>query len=95
MRTGEFLCRGLFLQGHRKDCKDDDPAHPGIKVCALDEAGVDTRLTAAGMAAILKLFPSFEQVFRLWPRKDGRYRVTLVPTSIELNSTYSELTAAP
>jgi Sel1 repeat len=94
MQTGDFLCHATFLRGHRKDCGDDDPSHPGIAICTDDDAGVDTKLTEAGAIALLKTYPVFYEVFRIRLLADGRYQITLVPTSIQLSQTYSGTTAA-
>jgi hypothetical protein len=92
MQTGDFLCAGIFLRGHPKSCQVDDPSDEGVKVCADDDAGVDAKLNEATAKALLGKFPWFKEEFRLRPLSDGRYRVTLVPTSIQLSKTYSAVT---
>jgi len=92
LQTGDFLCDGFFLRGHLKECKDDDPHSSGIKVCTEDDAGVDTTLTAATAKILIEQYPWYKEVFRLRPLADGRYSVTLVPTSIQLSKTYAEVT---
>lgn len=96
MQTGDFDCKATFLRGHRKDCRGDDPCHPGrtpgYSVCTEDNAGLDTQLTEAGAVALLNLYPTFYEVFRIRPLEGKRYQVTLVPTSLQLARTYSDTT---
>jgi len=87
---------GTFLRGHRKGCGEDDPCRPGREpghsVCTEDDAGLDTKLTEAGAITRLNRYPTFSEIFRIRPLQAKRYQVTLVPTSLQPASTYSETT---
>ena len=94
MASGDFICQTIFTRGPFKDCDDKDPQRKGMAIC-IQEDGVSKPLTAKQAEAAFAGFPQFREMFRARPLPDGRYQITLVPTSLQLASVYSKTTAGP
>ena len=92
--SGDFICQTIFTRGPFKDCGDNDPNHKGMGIC-IAENGVEQHLNAKEAEAAFAGFPQFREMFRARPLADGRYQITLVPTSLQLASVYSRTTREP
>lgn len=92
--SGDFICQTIFTRGPFKDCGDNDPNHKGMAICIV-ENGVEKHLNAKEAEAAFAGFPQFREMFRARPLADGRYQITLVPTSLQLASVYSRTTREP
>jgi hypothetical protein len=72
---GSFVCRGLFVHGD-------------VKIDTTDNADGASEVTADAMKAIMNTHPTFIEWFKVKPRGDGVYRLTLLPSSIQLSREY-------
>jgi hypothetical protein len=94
MASDDFICQTIFARGPFKDCDDKNPRHEGMAIC-IQEDGESKPLTADQAKAAFDRFPQFREMFRARPLPDGRYQITLVPTSLQLASVYSRTTTDP
>lgn len=92
--TDDLICQAIFSRGPFKDCGDNDPEHKGMAIC-IEQDGVEKHLTQQEAEAAFAGFPEFREMFRAHPLSDRRYRITLVPTSLQLASVYSRTTSKP
>jgi hypothetical protein len=92
--SGDFICQTIFTRGPFKDCGDNDPKHEGMAICIVQN-GAEKPLNAKEAEAAFAGFPQFREMFRARPLADGRYQITLVPTSLQLASVYSRTTREP
>jgi hypothetical protein len=67
---GSFVCRGLFVHGD-------------VKIDTTDNADGASEVTADAMKAITSTHATFIEWFKVKPRGDGAYRLTLLPSSIQ------------
>jgi len=74
---GSFVCRGLFARGD-------------VKISATDDADDTGRLTAKAMEGIMSTHPTFQEWFKVAPVGNGTYRVTLLPSSLQLSQEYAK-----
>jgi hypothetical protein len=72
---GSFVCRGLFVHGD-------------VKIDTTDNADGASEVTADAMKAIMSTHPTFIEWFKVKPRGNGAYRLTLLPSSIQLSREY-------
>lgn len=72
---GSFVCRGLFVRGD-------------VKIDTTDDADGTSEMTAGAMQAIMSTHPTFVEWFEVKPLGNGTYRLTLLPSSIQLSREY-------
>jgi hypothetical protein len=73
---GSFVCRGLFVRGD-------------VKIDTTDDADAGSEITADTMKAIMSTHPTFVEWFKVKPLGNGKYRLTLLPSSIQLSREYA------
>jgi len=74
---GSFACRGLFLRGK-------------VDTSVLDEEDGEAQLTKDALDKLMAKFPHFIEWYKVKPLGDGHYKLTLLPTSVQLSKEYSE-----
>jgi hypothetical protein len=73
---GSFVCRGLFVHGD-------------VKIDTTDDADAASELTADKMNEIMSHHPTFIEWFKVKPLDNAQYRLTLLPSSLQLSREYS------
>ena len=73
---GSFVCRGLFVRGD-------------VKVDTTDNADTSAQITADTVNKIMSQHPSFIEWFKVKPLGSGTYRLSLLPSSLQLSREYS------
>jgi len=74
---GSFVCRGLFLRGK-------------VRIEELPDADAAADIAAKAVDRLTKIYPSFIEWFKVKQLQDGRYILTLLPSSLQLSKEYSE-----
>jgi hypothetical protein len=73
---GSFVCRGLFL-------------HQDLKIDTTDRADPAAQVAAETVQEIMSKYPTFVEWFKVKRMGSGTYRLTLLPSSIELSREYA------
>lgn len=74
---GSYVCMALFLRG-------------SAKIDTAPGADANSRLTADAVRGIVKAYPTYKEWFKVKKIGDKRYRLTLLPSSLQLSKEYSE-----
>ncbi len=70
------VCRGFFV-------------HLDVKIDTAEDADEASEMTADKMKEIMASHPPFVEWFKVKPLGDGTYKLTLLPSSIQLSHEYS------
>jgi len=77
-QTGGFVCEAVFLR-------------TGAHIDALDDSDSASQISDSEMNSLLQEYPNYTDDFQVLPLAEGGERVTLIPTAIDLSTTYSEV----
>ena len=72
---GSFVCRGLFLRGD-------------VRISETADADAASDIAADQIQKLTEKYPSFIEWFKVKPLEEGNYRLTLLPSSIQLSRQY-------
>ena len=72
---GSFVCRGLFLRGD-------------VQISETADADAASDITADRIQKLIQKYPNFIEWFKVKSLQEGNYRLTLLPSSLQLSREY-------